>query len=377
MGRRTGGKGKATPASIVIGLIVLGVAWLLSPKKPAGTTPSSSPSGERAESRRTAEPGSKQRDSTASTPAATKSSREAASTTAPTPRGPAPASITIASWNIEWLGNPSQRSGEGKGVAQDPADLAEAIKRSEAAVVALQEVSPTGTPNAGPNDEPRSRELDAIATKLGGGWRYLLFPSRSGDQFTGFLYNSGVVSLVSDREGDAWRVPVPTRKSSQGSGLWVRPPTAMKFSAGTGKTDLVLIVVHMKADYDGDFAKHRDEEAKALAALLPDVRRVFKDEDVVILGDTNMTDDHEAAETTYERAGLKDLNTANAGTHWRGGGTDKIFVPATQPEFADSAFRVINHDRVLSRTMSPATYKRRFSDHYMVTTTVRVQDDDD
>jgi predicted extracellular nuclease len=285
--------------------------------------------------------------------------------------------MTIASWNIEWLGNPSKRSGEGKGVAQDPAELAEAIKRSEAAVVALQEISPTGTPNAGPNDEPRSRELDTVASKLGGGWRYLLFPSRSGDQFTGFLYNAGVVSLVSDREGDAWRVPVPTRRSSQGSGLWVRPPTAVKFNAGAGKTDFVLIVVHMKADFDGDFAKHRDEEAKALAALLPDVRRVFKDEDVVILGDTNMTDDHEAAETTYERAGLKDLNTANAGTHWRGGGTDKIFVPAAQPEFADSAFRVLNHDRVLSRTMSPAAFKRRFSDHYMVTTTVRVQSDDD
>lgn len=376
MSKRSGGRNKATPASILIGLIVLGAAWLLSPKKPAGTTPTSSPPQERAEARRApATSGDMQRNESATSPSA--NSRASTPSAAPAPRGPAPASITIASWNIEWLGNPSQRSGEGKGVAQDPAELAEAIKRSEAAVVALQEISPTGTPNARPSDEPRSNELDAITAKLGGEWRYLLFPSRSGDQFTGFLYNSGIVSLVADREGDAWRVPVPTRKSSQGSGLWVRPPTAVKFSSGAGKTDFVLIVVHMKADYDGDFAKHRDEEAKALAALLPDVRRVFKDEDVVILGDTNMTDDNEAAEKTYERAGLKDLNTANTGTHWRGGGTDKIFVPAVQPEFADSAFRVLNHDRVLSRTMSPAAYKRRFSDHYMVTTTVQLQDDDD
>ncbi len=376
MGRRTGGKSKATPASIIIGLIVLGAAWLLSPKKPASTTPTSSPSQEGADTRRPpATSGETLKRESAPSPSA--ASREAAPSVAASSSGPAPAAITIASWNIEWLGNPSQRSGEGKGVAQDTAELAEAIKRSEAAVVALQEISPTGTPNAGRNDEPRSKELDAIAAKLGGGWRYLLFPSRSGDQFTGFLYNSGIVSLVSDREGDSWRVPVPTRRSSQGSGLWVRPPTAVKFSAGAGKTDFVLIVVHMKADFDGDFAKHREEEAKALAALLPDVRRVFKDEDVLILGDTNMTDDNEAAEKTYERAALKDLNTANAGTHWRGGGTDKIFVPAAQPEFAASSFRVINHDRVLSRTMSPAAYKRRFSDHYMVSTTVRLQDDDD
>ena len=376
MGRRTGGKSKATPASIIIGLIVLGAAWLLSPKKPASTTPTSSPTEAGAETRRPpATSGETQRNDSAPSPS--ESSRESSSPAAASSGGPAPAAITIASWNIEWLGNPSQRSGEGKGVAQDTAELAEAIKRSEAAVVALQEISPTGTPNAGRNDEPRSKELDAIAAKLGGGWRYLLFPSRSGDQFTGFLYNSGIVSLVSDREGDSWRVPVPTRRSSQGSGLWVRPPTAVKFSAGAGKTDFVLIVVHMKADFDGDFAKHREEEATALAALLPDVRRVFKDEDVLILGDTNMTDDNEAAEKTYERAGLKDLNTANAGTHWRGGGTDKIFVPAAQPEFAASSFRVINHDRVLSRTMSPAAYKRRFSDHYMVSTTVRLQDDDD
>lgn len=376
MGRRTGGKSKATPASIIIGLIVLGAAWLLSPKKPASTTPTSSPTEAGAETRRPpATSGETQRNDSAPSPS--ESSRESSSPAAASSGGPAPAAITIASWNIEWLGNPSQRSGEGKGVAQDTAELAEAIKRSEAAVVALQEISPTGTPNAGRNDEPRSKELDAIAAKLGGGWRYLLFPSRSGDQFTGFLYNSGIVSLVSDREGDSWRVPVPTRRSSQGSGLWVRPPTAVKFSAGAGKTDFVLIVVHMKADFDGDFAKHREEEATALAALLPDVRRVFKDEDVLILGDTNMTDDNEAAEKTYERAALKDLNTANAGTHWRGGGTDKIFVPAAQPEFAASSFRVINHDRVLSRTMSPAAYKRRFSDHYMVSTTVRLQDDDD
>lgn len=376
MSKRSGGRNKATPASIIIGLIVLGVAWLLSPKKPAGTTPTSALPQERAEAGRTpATSGETPRNEAVPPPSA--SPRPSAPSTAASSRGNAPAAITIASWNIEWLGNPSQRSGEGKGVAQDPADLADAITRSDAAIVALQEVSPTATPNAGPRDEPRSNELGAVAAKLGSGWRYILFPSRSGDQFTGFLYNSGVVSLVSDREGDAWRVPVPTRKSSQGSGLWVRPPTAVKFSAGAGKTDFVLIVVHMKADFDGDFAKHRDEEARALAGLLPDVRRVFKDEDVVILGDTNMTDDHEAAEKTYESAGLKDLNTANAGTHWRGGGTDKIFVPQAQPEFAASSFRVINHDRVLGRSMSPAAYKRRFSDHYMVTTTVRVQDDDD
>ncbi|HEX8877894.1 MAG TPA: endonuclease/exonuclease/phosphatase family protein [Phycisphaerales bacterium] len=351
---------KATPASILVALIVLAAAWVLTPQKPS-LPPRGSPADARP-----------QPTSPASENPGTIAAPEAV------PPSNAPASndeITIATWNIEWLGNPSQRSGEAKGVAQDPADLAEAIKRSGTAVVALQEISPTGTP--GPGDTPRSNELDAVAAKLGTDWSYLLFPSRSGDQFTGFLYNAAVVSLVPDREGEAWRVPVPTRRSSQGSGLWVRPPTAVKFSAGPGKSDFVLIVVHMKADFDGRFARHREEEARALAALLPDVRRVFKDEDVLVLGDTNMTDDNEPAEKIYENAGLKDLNTANAGTHWRGGGTDKIFVPTTQAEFAASAFRVINHDRVLGRTMSPAAYKRRFSDHYMVTTTIQVQDDDD
>ena len=370
MGNRTSMGRKATPASIVIGLIVLAAAWLLSPKNPGGAASGSSSASQRAE--------------TATTPTDAAERAPATSGGSPASGGPstarggnAKASVTIASWNIEWLGNPSQRSGEGKGVAQDPADLAEAIKRSEAAIVALQEISPTASGNGRGTDNPRSRELDAVLAKLGGGWEYLLFPSRSGDQFTGFLYDSSVATLVSDREGDAWRIPVPTRRSSQGSGLWVRPPTAVKFSLGKGKTDVVLIVVHMKADFDGDFATHRDEEARALAGLLPEVRRLFADDDVVILGDTNMTSDDEAAEKTFERAGLKDLNTANARTHWRGGGTDKIFVPQGQPEFTESTFRVIDHDRVLSRSMSPAAYKRRFSDHYMVLTTVRVQSDDD
>lgn len=351
---------KATPASILVALIVLAAAWLLAPQKPAPPQ-----RGSPADARPQPNSPAAETPGTIAAPIAVQPPKAPASTDA----------ITIASWNIEWLGNPSQRSGEAKGVAQETADLAEAIKRSDAAVIALQEISPTGTP--GPGDTPRSKELDAVASKLGTDWSYLLFPSRSGDQFTGFLYNAAVVSLVSDREGDAWRVPVPTRRSSQGSGLWVRPPAAVKFSAGPGKSDFVLIVVHMKADFEGQFARHRDEEARALAALLPDVRRVFKDEDILVLGDTNMTDDNEPAEKIYENAGLKDLNTANAGTHWRGGGTDKIFVPAGQPEFASSTFRVITHDRVLNRSMSPAAYKRRFSDHYMVTTKLGVWDDDD
>ena len=282
-------------------------------------------------------------------------------------------SVRIASWNIEWLGNPDERSGASRGVAQDPSRLAEAIRRSQASVLALQEISPTASV-----DPPRSRELDAIVRALGPAdrWRYVLFPSRSGDQFTGFLWDSARLDAVEEAGELAWRVPVPARRSSQGSGLWVRPPYAMKFSAGTGRTDFVLINVHMKADYRGDFAVQRDEEASTLASLLADVRRVFQDADIAILGDTNMVSATEPAGERWRRAGLRDLNDRSVPTHWREGAMDRIFV-GDQPEFASSTFKVIDHTSVQSSPITPSEFKHQYSDHFLVWTTIELRADDD
>ena len=297
---------------------------------------------------------------------------------------PASGVIGIGSWNIEWLGKPSDRSGAAKGVAQSPDDIADYIIGSGVAVLAVEEIVAPG-----PGRPIRSREIEAavaaIKQKHGAAWDYVLFPGRAdGDQLTGVLWNTGVVTAInaagkpwSQTADSAWALPIPRGRSAQGSALWNRPPHAMKFRAGEGKTDFVVIVLHMKADYNGDFAAHRAEEAGALAAALPAVRSRFGDQDIVLIGDTNCSKQGEPAIATLERAGLMDLNAAGAPTHWQGGSMDRALVPAAQPEFASRAFSVYSDAYLSLRNLTPRDYKRRFSDHYLITAAIAVMPDDD
>ncbi len=291
--------------------------------------------------------------------------------------------LRIASWNIEWLGKPEDRSGAAKGIAQRPEDMADYIRASDASIVAVEEIV---TRQRG---EPiRSPELEAAIAKLnssGQSWEYVLFPGRAeGDQLTGVLWNRKAVTALNasgkpwDQTRDRpWALPIPKARSAQGSALWNRPPHAMKFSTGEGKTDIVVIVLHMKADYNGDFAAHRKEEAAALVRALPEVRKAFQDDDVVIIGDTNCPQGPEPATRDIEAAGFVDLNARGLRTHWQGGTMDRAFVPTGQPEFAGRAFEVVSDGYLKPRGLSPRDFKQRFSDHYMIVTSLAIQADDD
>lgn len=295
------------------------------------------------------------------------------------------AEIRIGSWNIEWLGKPDDRSGQGRGVAQTPTDLADYIAAAKVSVLALQEIVPDGG-----GDEPQSDELEAalaeVGTKAGGTWQYMLFPGRgSTDQLCGVAWNEHVVRPVPIDDDDPdvlrMRLPIAGGRSAQGSTLWHRPPHIVKFRLANDKaeesTDFALIVVHMKADYEGDFAQHRGEEASRLTAQLPQVMQSMSEQDVVIIGDTNMTSLREPAAMRFEAAGVIDLNTKGEATHWRGGASDRIFVPARQPEFAACSFEVMSDRYLEPKRWEPRDFKRRLSDHYLVVTTIKVMPDDD
>lgn len=292
--------------------------------------------------------------------------------------------VRVGSWNIEWLGKPGDRSGAGQGVSQDPEKVADCIVASRVDVLGVCEIVTT-TPGTPIRSREIERTLEAVQKRTGDPWSYVLYPGRaSGDQWTGVLWNSRVVRAetadgrVWDQTKDQpWAVAIPRGRSAQGSSLWNRPPHAMKFSSGRGKTDFVLIVLHMKADYQGDFASHRGEEAAALVGALPGVRARFRDGDVVLVGDTNCTAPHEAAIRAFEEAGFVDLNSGGRTTHWRGGATDRGLVPRDQPEFKGSGFEVMSDSYLGARGIDAREYKRRYSDHYLVVTTVRVMDDDD
>lgn len=295
--------------------------------------------------------------------------------------------LRLGTWNIEWLGRPFDRSGVAKGTAQSAADIADYIAFARVDILALQEI----VVDEGQSDPGslRSGELDSVVAqlerKVPGPWRYVLFPGRRpGDQLTGVLWNSKAVRAVGAGGRpfppgleQPLRLSVKTGQSSQRSTLFARPPHAMKFSCGDKKTDFVLSVVHLKADYDGDFAAHRKEEASALVVALPSVEKSLADRDVVVLGDTNITGKAEPAEGVLAGAGLIDVNTQREATHWRGGTTDRIYVPGEQPEFVAAGCEVISDRWLEAVRWKPTDFKRRLSDHYMVVTTIRIMEDDD
>lgn len=316
-------------------------------------------------------------------PSGTRGSTEASAARVPT-SGSGQSAIRIGAWNIEWLGNASDRSGAGRDVAQRPQDLADYIVASGVDVLGVCEIV-----TSIPGRPIRSREVEAvleeIASRTKQRWAYVLFPGRAdGDQLTGVLWNTSTVNAVRPDntayrlDVDApWAVPIPRGRSSQGSGLWNRPPHAMMFSAGAGKTDVILIVVHMKADYEGDFSAHRSEEAEALVRALPEVRKHFGDADVVIAGDTNCSAANERAIQVFAKAGFKDLNSSGQSTHWRGGAMDRVLVPVDQPEFKTSGMDVLSESYLRKRKWEPRDFKRFMSDHYLVESTIQIQPDDD
>lgn len=269
--------------------------------------------------------------------------------------------LKIASWNIQNLGE--------RDWGQHPAALAEQLALAGADVLALQEIHDTD----GDPATRTSRELDALFERLnadpGQDWTYVLFPKanpRHRHQHTGLAWNRERVTRV----GEPFAVPIDA--GAEGA-VWRRPPYAVKLSAGKGKSDLVLIPVHMKSNYDGaeGAREKRAREAALLAPALAAVKEHFSDGDLVVLGDTNCLDSQEPALLTLRQAGLSDLNQSDTATYRDGAAPfDRILVPAGQAEFRFSRQYVLYPS-------DPGAHFGRLSDHFLVMTAVRVLADDD
>jgi len=290
--------------------------------------------------------------------------------------GAAPRPLRVGAWNIEWCGRPQDRSGPAQGVRQDPEDLADYVAFAKVAVLAVEEVI---ADQPGERSHILDRVVAALDTRTRGRWAYVLNPGRrDDDQRTGVLWDGAQVTprTPGGQDWDArqhrpWRVPIQDRKT-----LWARPPHAMCFSAGPERTDFVVVPLHMKADYLGDFARQREGEARALVTALPRIERAFTDQDVLLIGDANLAQKVEPAVSVFETAGWHWLNAERRPTHWPSGALDAAFVPRSQPEFAGD-FEVVAEQYFLARGLSAAEFRRRYSDHWLVVTSVRVMADDD
>jgi hypothetical protein len=298
----------------------------------------------------------------------------------------------VGAWNIEWLGFPNLRGKPGKDVEQSPVDLSNYIAEAKLDVLSLEEIG------VDKNVAPfTSKPLDAVLAELkkshSQSWQYVLFPKTeyaadtedyiTRGQHIGIAWRTDRVKMV----GQPFAIPVGLNET-YGKKFWERRAMAVKLSFGEGKTDAVFIPVHLKSNRndanpdDKDFtAKQRQAEVSVFANQLKTLKDHFKDEDIVLLGDTNILGEEIATPKILVEAGFHDLNSKNEGTTaaWGAGYSsapfDRIFVPSNQPEFKASALKV--HRTKHGTDDEIKDYKKRHSDHYLVSCTIEVGNDDD
>jgi predicted extracellular nuclease len=291
--------------------------------------------------------------------------------------------LRVGSWNIEHLGDPKARRGSGEGVLQQPKDLARYIRYADLDLLALQEITadadaPDGFPKKYRTNSILTKTFEQLNKSAGHDWKHILFPKmKPADtgQWVGVAWNSAAVKPA----GNIFQVPVSHARSSQDSNRWDRNLHGMMFTAGKGKTDFVVLVVHLKASASASFAKHRGEEIGEFVKKTADLHKAFPGEkDFVVLGDTNIQDAGEPAVKALEQAGFVDLNKSDLDTHTAKGTQPfgRVFVPKNQPEFAKSRLDVLSEFQKKEK-LSFADFRARFSDHYIVVTSVLVMPDDD
>lgn len=298
----------------------------------------------------------------------------------------------IGAWNIEWLGFPNRRGRPGKDVEQTPVDLAAYIAEAKLDVLALEEIGVEK--NSAPwTSKPLQQTVEELQKVHGQTWQYMLFPKIDYPKGTENFITRGQhlgIAWRSDRAkliGEPFSIPVGVNETFGGK-FWERRANAVKFSFGEGKTDVVLIPVHLKSNRndvnpsDKLFTqRQRQAEAKVFVAQLKSLKERFKDEDIVFLGDTNIFGPDDETPKILVDAGFVDLNQKDEGTTaaWGSGYSsapfDRIFVPANQPEFKNSVQKV--HKTKNGTDDEIKDYKKRHSDHYLVSCVIEVGNDDD
>ena len=283
--------------------------------------------------------------------------------------------IRVGAWNLETLGTPEsrdykkKRNTHGYGVRRRPGGLAQQIRPLDLDVLALIEIDDTE-----PQDQVRTnRVLDdtfrLLNREVGHDWTYVLFPKYghyANTQHTGIAWNRAKV-----RQHDEWyRIRLGARTSRYAE--WDRHPHAMKFTRGPGRTDFVVIPIHMKAGRSDKAVDQRRVEAKALVARLARIAIRFGDDDIVLIGDFNMTRSNEPAGKVFRAANFIDLNAADQSTHIARLPLDRIYVPR------NSTFQSVGAVVVLAPAPEGAvTFRRHYSDHWPIVFAFEDRGDDD
>jgi endonuclease/exonuclease/phosphatase family metal-dependent hydrolase len=287
-------------------------------------------------------------------------------------------SARVGAWNIEHLGSPNSRKSVGHGVAQDLAKVAQAIDEAGVSILALEEMYADERSEEG---TWTSQELDELVGHLNSrlpegtafGWDYLLFDnahSNDTSQVCGVLWDWNRIHQVT-----WWPVPV-AGGTRDGRTMWDRRPHAAKFSFAPGKTDIVVIPLHMKAG--SGFKAHRGEEAGQVVAVIDEVQATLEDSDILLIGDANCGAPSEQAIVAFEQAGFVELNGGSIPTVPWGNPLDRAFAANASPENDEFQrdFNVFDGDD-MTPALSVDDFRMWCSDHFMIYTTVTITADDD
>ena len=288
--------------------------------------------------------------------------------------------IRVGAWNIETLGSPESRDylrkspSNGYGVARKPRELADLIEALRLDVLALSEIDDTKAGDGTATNRVLDEAFGILNHRDGNDWTYRLFPKRirrHSSQHTGLAWNRRRIRAV----GRRFRVPV-TDVTSRRFFEWDRHPHAMKFTRGRGRTDFVVIPIHMKAGRNEAAVKQRRSEAEALVRELSEIQDHFQDQDIILIGDFNMLRRTEPAGRVYRRkGGLFDLNYSDRSTHIADLPFDRCYIPRTQRE---NEFAAVTQVRIVAPPpAAERRFRRQFSDHWPIVLEFAEQADDD
>lgn len=183
-----------------------------------------------------------------------------------------------------------------------------------------------------------------------------------------------------------------------------RWPSAIKLSAGAGKSDFVVVPLHLKSN-NGDPKELEGSKATQTAqAVTPTIRvyewellsqqiaiwrKEFTDDDIVLVGDVNTKSATEPVMQAMIKSGYVDCNSQDLNTYIKGkfaSPFDRIIVRSDQPETKESCLTASQNQPLGFRVVRPADWKagatvaqfnKFLSDHQMVVAGLCVGKDDD
>jgi endonuclease/exonuclease/phosphatase family metal-dependent hydrolase len=288
--------------------------------------------------------------------------------------------IRVGAWNIENLGSkysrdyPKERSSHGYGIARKPKDVAQVIRNLNVDVLALTEIDDNDRDPDARSNSILDEAFEILNKDAANDWRYELFARKKRSQetqLTGIAWNR----MRIQREGRRLRIPVVDLERDRYS-EWDRHPHAVKFTKGEGRTDFVVVPVHMKSGfYDENDIRQRQLEAISLKEEFPELQAHFDDRDIILIGDFNMTHRNEDAGKVFRNSKprLFDLNYYDVSTHVSGKPLDRCYIPRKQRENEFSGVRRVQ----IAAPSDKAKFRKALSDHYPIVLEFKEMADDD